>query len=147
MSSDRDSRDSKKNESVFTRKFRAGKRRTYFFDVRQTKSEDYFLMLTESSRRQDGSYDRQKIVLFKEDLTRFAGMLEETLHFIKNDLLPDYDFEEFERKNVESDDEIVENAPEPEKIERQEIEFKIAPKPVEPRKNVFDELDEEDMSW
>jgi hypothetical protein len=104
-------------------------------------------MLTESSRRQDGSYDRQKIVLFKEDLTRFAGMLEETLHFIKNDLLPDYDFEEFERKNVESDDEIVENAPEPEKIERQEAEPKTAPKPVEPRKNVFDELDEEDMSW
>jgi spore maturation protein CgeB len=52
----------KKIESVFSSKIRAGKRRTYFFDVRATKGNDYFLTITESRKRfDDNGYDRSKI--------------------------------------------------------------------------------------
>ena len=58
----------RKSDSVFSRKVRAGKRRTYFFDVRQTKGNDYYLTLTESTRRFNGDgYERHKIFLYKED--------------------------------------------------------------------------------
>jgi spore maturation protein CgeB len=54
----------KKIESVFSSKIRAGKRRTYFFDVRATKGNDYFLTITESRKRfDDNGYDRSKIFL------------------------------------------------------------------------------------
>jgi len=61
-------RNPRRFESVFSKKVRAGKRRTYFFDVRQTKGEDYYLTLTESTRKfnSDG-YERHKIFLYKED--------------------------------------------------------------------------------
>ena len=55
----------KKIESVFSSKIRAGKRRTYFFDVRATKGNDYFLTITESRKRfDDNGYDRSKIFFF-----------------------------------------------------------------------------------
>ena len=55
----------KKIESVFSSKIRAGKRRTYFFDVRATKGNDYFLTITESRKRfDDNGYDRHKIFLY-----------------------------------------------------------------------------------
>ena len=62
----------KKIESVFSSKIRAGKRRTYFFDVRATKGNDYFLTITESRKRfDDNGYDRSKIFLYKEDFNKF----------------------------------------------------------------------------
>lgn len=91
-------RDSKRYESVFTKKVRAGKRRTYYFDVRRTKGDDYYLTVTESSRRLDGGYDRHKIFVYKEDFNRFARTLEETLSLVKNELMPYYDYDEFEKR-------------------------------------------------
>ena len=80
-------RQSRKFESVYSKKVRAGKRRTYFFDVRRTKGEDYYLTLTESSRRMDGGYERHKIFLYKEDFNRFIESLEETINYIKTELM------------------------------------------------------------
>ncbi len=92
----------KKFESVFSRKVRAGKRRTYFFDVRQTKGNDFYVTLTESTRKfEDGGYERHKIFLYKEDFNRFINSLQETIDHVKNELMPEYDYDEFTRRQEE----------------------------------------------
>jgi len=97
-------------DSVFSEKVRAGKRRTYFIDVRQTKGDDYYITITESTRRSDGDgYNRHKIFLYKEDFNRFQEGLDQAINHIKTDLLPDYDYEEFDRKNAEWEAENLEN--------------------------------------
>jgi hypothetical protein len=86
----------KKIESVFSSKIRAGKRRTYFFDVRATKGNDYFLTITESRKRfDDNGYDRSKIFLYKEDFNKFLKALTESLDYVKTELMPDFDFDAF----------------------------------------------------
>lgn len=97
-----DNDNQRKFESVFSKKVRAGKRRTYFFDVRRTKGDDYYLTLTESTRRHNGDgYERHKIFLYKEDFNRFQDGLNEAINYIKTDLMPDYDYEEFDRRQAE----------------------------------------------
>ena len=75
-------------EEIFSQVLRAG-RRTYFFDVRSTKAEDYYLTITESKKftHDDGSYHYQKhkIYLYKEDFTDFQEMLGKATHFIVNE--------------------------------------------------------------
>jgi len=82
----------KTNNGVYAQKLKAGKRRTYFFDVRATKSNDYYLTITESIKNREEQYERHKIFLYKEDMVRFVTTLEETIQYIKSELLPDYDF-------------------------------------------------------
>ena len=90
----------KKIESVFSSKIRAGKRRTYFFDVRATKANDYFLTITESRKRfDDNGYDRHKIFLYKEDFNKFLKALTESLDYVKTELMPDFDFDAFNHEN------------------------------------------------
>lgn len=92
----------KRADSVFSNKVRAGKRRTYFFDVRQTKGNDYYITLTESTRRYNGDgYERHKLFLYKEDFNRFIDSLQETIDYVKTELLPDYDYDEFTRRQEE----------------------------------------------
>ena len=89
-------------ESVFSKRVRAGKRRTYFFDVRKTRGNDYFITITESTRREDGyGYKRHKIFLYKEDFNRFVASLNEVVSHVKTDLMPDFDYEEFDRRQAE----------------------------------------------
>ncbi|MEN9381643.1 MAG: hypothetical protein RI940_524 [Bacteroidota bacterium] len=86
----------KRIESVFSSKIRAGKRRTYFFDVRATRGNDYFLTITESRKRFDNNgYDRHKIFLYKEDFNKFLKAVNEAVDFVKTDLMPDFDFDAF----------------------------------------------------
>lgn len=93
---------SRKFESVFSKKVRAGKRRTYFFDVRKTKGDDFYLTLTESTKKFQGNgYERHKIFLYKEDFNRFEDSLKETLDHIRTELMPDYDYEEYTRRHEE----------------------------------------------
>lgn len=95
---------SKRFENVFSNKVKAGKRRTYFFDVRRTKGEDYFITLTESTKRyNDDGYVRHKIFLYKEDFNRFLEALTEVVEYVKKDLMPHYDYDEFTRKQQEWD--------------------------------------------
>jgi len=93
---------SNKYDSVYSSKVRAGKRRTYFFDVRQTKGEDYFITLTESTKKYDGDgYERHKIFLYKEDFNRFLDKLQATIDHVKTELMPDFDYDEYTRRQQE----------------------------------------------
>lgn len=85
-----------RNESVYSKRIKAGKKRTYFFDVRLTKGSDYFITITESRKRfDDNSYERHKMFLYKEDFNKFLLGLTETINFVKTDLMPDFDFDAF----------------------------------------------------
>ena len=102
-------RNQRKFDSVYSKKVRAGKRRTYFFDVRQTKGDDYFLTLTESTKRfNDDGFERHKIFLYKEDFNRFLEGLQEAIDHIKNNLMPEYDYDEFARRYEEEEEELDE---------------------------------------
>ena len=94
--------DKNEEESVFSTKVRAGKRRTYFFDVRKTRGDDFFITITESTRREDGyGYKRHKIFLYKEDFNRFVASLNEVVNHVKTELMPEFDYEEFDRRQAE----------------------------------------------
>lgn len=83
-------------ESVYSTRIRAGKRRTYFFDVRATRGNDYYLTITESRKRFDNNgYDRHKIFLYKEDFNKFIKALGEAVDYVKTELMPDFDFDAF----------------------------------------------------
>ena len=86
----------KKMESVYSKRIRAGKRRTYFFDVRETRGNDFYLTITESRKRFDSDgYDRHKIFLYKEDFNKFIKGLGEAIDYVKTELMPDFDFDAF----------------------------------------------------
>ena len=86
----------KKLESVYSKRIRAGKRRTYFFDVRATRGNDYYLTITESRKRfNDDGYDRHKIFLYKEDFNKFIKALGEAIDYVKTELMPDFDFDAY----------------------------------------------------
>lgn len=73
-------------EQILTKAVKAG-RRTYFFDVRATRGDDYFLTITESRKKThpDGSatFDRHKIFLYKEDFAKFGAGFREAVDFIR----------------------------------------------------------------
>jgi hypothetical protein len=91
-------------ESVYSKRIKAGKRRTYFFDVRETRGSDYYLTITESRKRADDSgYDRHKIFLYKEDFNKFVKALGEAVDYVKTDLMPDFDFDAFNHEYEEGE--------------------------------------------
>jgi hypothetical protein len=91
-----DNRGDSRNESLYSKRIKAGKRRTYFFDVRATRGNDYFITITESKKRfDDNGYDRHKMFLYKEDFNKFLTGLTDTINFVKTDLMPDFDFDAF----------------------------------------------------
>lgn len=106
-------------EEIFSRKVRAGKR-TYFFDVKATRSNDYYLTITESKRKykEDGfTYEKHKIFLYKEDFDKFGAALIETIGHVKTELMPELDFSQFnqtEEKAPQQEQkvEVVENVEE-----------------------------------
>jgi Protein of unknown function (DUF3276) len=125
----------KRMESVFSKRIRAGKRRTYFFDVRATRGNDYYITITESRKKfnEDG-YDRHKIFLYKEDFNKFIKALGETVEYVKTDLMPDFDFDAYNHDSLpegehvpaENGVEKVEESPEPEVVpEKLQVEAPI----------------------
>lgn len=95
----------KERKEIFSERVRAGKR-TYFFDVKATRSNDYYLTITESKRRykDDGyTYEKHKIFLYKEDFNKFLSALNQTVNHVKEELLPDVDFDQFERDDNRAD--------------------------------------------
>lgn len=87
---------SRNSESIFSKRVKAGKRRTYFFDVKATRGNDYFITITESKKRfEDEGYDRHKMFIYKEDFNKFAEALVETVNYVKTELMPDFDFDAF----------------------------------------------------
>src|SRR5215217_3672306 len=88
-------------ESIYSKRIRAGKRRTYFFDVRATRGNDYYLTITESRKRfNDNGYDRHKIFLYKEDFNKFIKALTEAVDHVKTQLMPDFDFDAYNHDEV-----------------------------------------------
>jgi hypothetical protein len=91
-------------ESIYSKRIRAGKRRTYFFDVRTTRGNDYYLTITESRKRfNDNGYDRHKIFLYKEDFNKFIKALGEAVDYVKTELMPDFDFDAYNHDTVPSE--------------------------------------------
>ncbi len=91
-----ENRNDSRNESLYSKRIKAGKRRTYFFDVRATRGNDYFITITESKKRfDDNGYDRHKMFLYKEDFNKFLAGLTDTINYVKTDLMPNFDFDAF----------------------------------------------------
>lgn len=94
----------RKLESIYSKRLRAGKRRTYFFDVRSTKGNDYYLTITESRKRfDDNGYDRHKVFLYKEDFNKFLKALNEAIDYVKTDLMPDFNFDAFNHDDYDEE--------------------------------------------
>jgi hypothetical protein len=99
----------KSRGEVYSEKVRAGKR-TYFFDIKATKSNDYYLTITESKRKfkEDGFfYEKHKIFLYKEDFDKFIDALNDSVNHVKTELLPGVDFSQFEVKMETGGDEDI----------------------------------------
>ena len=79
--------ENKAQEEIYSQVVRAGKR-TYFFDVRATRADDYYLTITESKKffNEDGSshYKKHKIFLYKEDFAKFKDAFSKALGFIED---------------------------------------------------------------
>jgi hypothetical protein len=115
---------------VYSRKVRAGKRRTYFFDVRRTKGDDFYLTLTESTKKFNGDgYERHKLFLYKEDFNRFLASLEDVINHVKTELMPDYDYDEYTRRHEEYEASLEDEEDDDNKEETSEVKT------------------EDDMSW
>lgn len=91
-------------DEIYSAKVKAGKR-TYFFDVKSTRSNDYYLTITESKKRfkEDGfTYEKHKIFLYKEDFNKFVEALNNTVNHVKTELMPDVDFTQFDQLREEA---------------------------------------------
>ena len=131
----------KRMESVYSKRIRAGKRRTYFFDVRTTRGNDYYLTITESRKRfNDDGYDRHKIFLYKEDFNKFIKALTEAVDYVKTDLMPDFDFDAF---NHENDGDDIDHVGSAEAREEVEVVARVeeAPAPTPPAAGPDEEVD------
>lgn len=90
---DRMENDSKFREEIYSVAVRAGKR-TYFFDVKSTRRDEFYLTITESKKRfeQDGNFhfEKHKIFLYKEDFEKFIEGLQEVITFIDQNQVDEY---------------------------------------------------------
>lgn len=101
-------------EEIFSQILRAG-RRTYFFDVRSTKADDYYLTITESKKftHEDGSfhYKKHKIYLYKEDFSEFMEILKTATDFVVNEkgdeVISERHQKDFKKSNGESEEDEV----------------------------------------
>jgi hypothetical protein len=87
---DFDHRDNR--EDVFSRAVKAGKR-TYFFDVKQTRADQFYITITESKRRFDNAqgkffYEKHKLFLYREDFEKFKNGLNDVISFIETGVIP-----------------------------------------------------------
>ena len=107
-----------KNDDIYAKVIRAG-RRTYFFDVRSTKADDYYLTITESKKftNEDGSYfyKKHKIYLYKEDFEDFKNALEETTDYIikerGTEVISDKHQPDFEKQKEQENESDSQEAP------------------------------------
>lgn len=109
--------DGKFRDEIYSKAVRAGKR-TYFFDVKSTKRDEYYLSITESKKRfdQDGNYhyEKHKVFLYKEDFEKFMDGLDEVMTFIQQNQQVEYDkgddYEEYLRPAEAISDQIPEKS-------------------------------------
>lgn len=114
----RNENDMLEKEEIFSKVLRAG-RRTYFFDVRSTKADDYYITITESKKftEEDGSFHfkKHKIYLYKEDFTAFAEILEEMTSYVLNnkgeEVISERHQKDFKKDYISSDKSSDEELP------------------------------------
>lgn len=110
--------DMMEKEDIFSKVLRAG-RRTYFFDVRSTKADDYYLTITESKKftNDDGSfhYKKHKIYIYKEDFSEFKDILTEMTDYIINEK-GDEVISERHQKDFKKEHETDDNSEKDEKV-------------------------------
>jgi hypothetical protein len=101
--------ESKFNQEIHSKIVRAGKR-TYFFDVKSTRNDEYYLTITESKKRfgENGKfhYEKHKLFLYKEDFDKFADSLQEVVDFIREKQPVQYEDVE-EEKQEETTEEVI----------------------------------------
>jgi hypothetical protein len=102
-------------EEIFSEKVKAGKR-TYFFDVKSTRANDFYVTITESKKRfnkddEGFTYEKHKIFLYKEDFNKFMDALNNTINHVKTELLPDVDFASFEHNHHEEKEAVEASKP------------------------------------
>ncbi len=93
--------DERDKETIYSKRVRAGKR-TYFFDVKSTRGNDFYLTITESRRHPQGegfTYEKHKMFLYKEDFDKFTNALQEAIEHVKTDLMPGVDFSQFNQRH------------------------------------------------
>ena len=121
----------KKNiEEIYSKSLRAG-RRTYFFDVRETKAGDYYLTITESKKftNEDGTfyYKKHKIYLYKEDFDEFNNSLKETCDFIidkkGSEVISEKHDKDFDSKKAKEKDESSESDNNDEEKDFADVDF------------------------
>lgn len=87
--------------SAYSKIIRAGKKRTYFFDIKESRVNDYYLIITESRKRfDDNGYDKSKLFVYKEDLNKFVNTLTDVVNHVKVELMPNYNFDEFNHDSI-----------------------------------------------
>ena len=92
-------------EELYSQRVKAGKR-TYFFDVKSTRANDFYITITESRRFPQGegfAYEKHKMFLYKEDFDKFVEALNGAVNHVKTELLPDFDFSQFNHKDEEDE--------------------------------------------
>ena len=117
-------------EEIFSKALRAG-RRTYFFDVRETKAGDYYLTITESKKftNEDGTfyYKKHKIYLYKEDFAEFSSSLKETCDFIienkGEEVISERHDKDFDMKKEKKEESGSKDNKDEEKEEKEEKDF------------------------
>lgn len=108
---DRMENDANFRDEIYSVSVRAGKR-TYFFDVKSTRRDEFYLTITESKKRfeQDGNFhfEKHKIFLYKEDFEKFVEGLQEVITFIEQNQIDDYSNENEQNESVASDEKVLE---------------------------------------
>ncbi len=133
----------RKIESIYSKRIRAGKRRTYFFDVRATRGNDYYLTITESRKRfDDNGYDRHKVFLYKEDFNKFIRALGEAVDYVKTDLMPDFDFDAFNHDDNSDEQASINVTPQVIEANTESVEEKL---PVTEAEIVPEKKNEEEV--
>jgi hypothetical protein len=89
--------DEREREKIYSKRVRAGKR-TYFFDVKSTRANDYYLTITESRRHPQGDG-----FVYEKDFDKFIEALQETVEHVKSELMPDVDFSQFAQRDEQDD--------------------------------------------
>lgn len=121
----------KRMESVYSKRIRAGKRRTYFFDVRATRGNDYYITITESRKKfNENGYDRHKIFLYKEDFNKFLKALTEAVDYVKTDLMPNFDFDAYNHDQVAEGEDVAVDAEGAEEVITVSAAVSAAPTPA-----------------
>lgn len=139
-------------EEIFSKSVRAGKR-TYFFDVKTTRRNDYYLTLTESKKRfnRDGRFyfEKHKIFLYKEDFEKFTDGLTEAIEYIKENAPELLEREEFESPAMETAKPEAEEATEQEAVnaesEAETVESSVEEEVGEPITENFSNVEFEDL--